>query len=112
MAFWVEREDGKVLLRERPDKGLLGGMMEIPSTEWQAGVGHPEAQAPLSAKWVKTRKRVEHTFTHFHLELEIWSARVPAITEVSDRAVRWVAKRDLAGEALPSVMRKIVAAMC
>ena len=111
VAFWVERDDGKVLLRERPDKGLLGGMMEIPSTEWQARIEEPEAEAPLTAKWVRTRKRVEHTFTHFHLELEIWSARVPANTAMSDRAARWVEKRDLAGEALPSVMRKIVAAM-
>jgi A/G-specific adenine glycosylase len=111
VAFWVERDDGKVLLRERPDQGLLGGMMEIASTEWRERIDHPEAEAPLTAKWVKTRKRVEHTFTHFHLELEIWSARVPANTEVSDRSVRWVGKRDLASEALPSLMRKIIAAM-
>jgi A/G-specific adenine glycosylase len=111
VAFWVERDDGKVLLRERPDKGLLGGMMEIPSTEWRAGIDQPEAEAPLRAEWVKTSKRVEHTFTHFHLELDIWSARVPANATVSDRAARWVEKRDLAGEALPSVMRKIIAAM-
>jgi A/G-specific adenine glycosylase len=111
VAFWVERDDGKLLLRQRPDKGLLGGMMEIPSTEWRAGIDHPEAEAPLTAQWLKTRKRIEHTFTHFHLELEIWSARVPANTTVSDRAARWVGKRDLAGEALPSVMRKIIAAM-
>ena len=111
IAFWIERDDGKVLLRERPDKGLLGGMMEIPSTEWRGRIDHPEAEAPLAAVWVKTGKRVEHTFTHFHLDLEIWSARVPANTEVSDRRARWVHKRNLAGEALPSVMRKIVAAM-
>jgi A/G-specific adenine glycosylase len=111
VAFWVERADDKVLLRERPDRGLLGGMMEIPSSEWRARVDRPETEAPLAAKWVRTKKRIEHTFTHFHLELEIWSARVPANTEVSDRAARWVSRRDLAGEALPSVMRKIVAAM-
>ncbi|MGE4251749.1 MAG: A/G-specific adenine glycosylase [Parvibaculaceae bacterium] len=111
VAFWVEREDGTVLLRERPDKGLLGGMMEIPSTEWQVAIDQPALQAPLAAHWVMTGRRVEHTFTHFHLELEIWAARVPANTQVSDRAARWVEKRFLAGEALPSVMRKIVAAM-
>jgi A/G-specific adenine glycosylase len=111
IAFWVERGDGKVLLRERPDKGLLGGMMEIPSTEWRLRIDRPESAAPLTAKWIKTEKRIEHTFTHFHLELEIWSAHVPANTEVGDRTARWVSKRDLAGQALPSVMRKIIAAM-
>jgi A/G-specific adenine glycosylase len=111
IAFWVERADGAVLLRERPDKGLLGGMMEIPSTEWGASPAEPETQAPLAAEWTKTGKRIEHTFTHFHLELDIWSARVPANTGLTDRAARWVARGDLAGAALPSVMRKIVAAM-
>ncbi len=111
VAFWVERADGKVLLRERPDKGLLGGMMEVPSTEWTAKPAEPETQAPLKARWVRTGKRIEHTFTHFHLELDIWSARVPAKMEIPDRKARWVRRDDLAGEALPSVMRKIVAAM-
>ncbi len=111
-AFWVDREDGMVLLRERPDKGLLGGMMEIPSTGWTAkGSSHPEAEAPIKAVWRRTGRKIEHTFTHFHLELDIWSARVPATTEIPDRAARWVAQSDLGGEALPSVMRKIVAAM-
>ena len=36
IAFWVERNDGHILLRQRPQKGLLGGMMESPSTPWEA----------------------------------------------------------------------------
>lgn len=111
VAFWVERQDGRVLLRERPDKGLLGGMMEIPSTEWAASVARPEVQAPLDAKWTRTGKRIEHTFTHFHLELDIWSTRVSADALVAGGSTRWVHKSELDGEALPSVMRKIVARM-
>jgi A/G-specific adenine glycosylase len=111
IAFWIERADGAVLLRERADKGLLGGMMEIPSTGWGASPARPETQAPLEAKWTKTGKRIEHTFTHFHLELDIWSARVPSDTSIPDKAARWVQRRDLADAALPSVMRKIVAVM-
>ena len=112
-AFWIEREDGAVLLRERPDKGLLGGMMEVPSTGWTAkGVADPAAEAPVVAAWRRTGRRIEHTFTHFHLELEIWAARLPPAAEVADPRARWVMKHDLGGEALPSVMRKIVAEMC
>ena len=36
VAFWLTRPDGAVLLRRRPEKGLLGGMIEIPSTPWRA----------------------------------------------------------------------------
>jgi A/G-specific adenine glycosylase len=111
-AFWIERADGAVLLRERPDKGLLGGMMEVPSTEWTAkGSSDPQVQAPLTTTWRETGKSIEHTFTHFHLTLDIWSAHVPANVEVPDRRARWVKRDDLMGEALPSVMRKIVAVM-
>ncbi|WP_368904666.1 A/G-specific adenine glycosylase [Taklimakanibacter lacteus] len=112
VAFWVERDDGAVLLRERPDKGLLGGMMEVPSTGWTTGSpSDPAAEAPLKAAWRRTGRRIEHTFTHFHVELDIWSAQVPAHADVPDRRARWVKREDLAGEALPSVMRKIVAVM-
>ena len=36
VAFWLTRADGAVLLRRRPAEGLLGGMIEIPSTPWRA----------------------------------------------------------------------------
>ena len=113
IAFWIEH-DGKVLLRRRPDKGLLGGMMEVPSTAWSADLPRdPERWAPMVARWNKRAAPIEHTFTHFHLELAVWKAA--AIIDLTPRHqgdYRWVALADLDGEALPSVMRKIVAAAC
>lgn len=108
-AFWIERADGAVLLRRRPEKGLLGGMMEVPSTVWGEGEGS-DAEAPLAARWTKLPGMVTHTFTHFHLELAVWRAE-----EVVDGALRddgdyrWTPRAHLAGEALPTVMRKVVA---
>jgi A/G-specific adenine glycosylase len=109
VAFWIER-DGAVLLRRRPEKGLLGGMMEVPSTAWGELPHNPETQAPLAAVWAKLPGFVAHTFTHFHLELGIWKAE-----RILDQALRapadyrWVARAELDGEALPAVMRKVVA---
>jgi A/G-specific adenine glycosylase len=112
VAFWIER-DGKVLLRRRPEKGLLGGMMEIPSTPWAEIRRRSVAcLAPLAARWDKRAGHIAHTFTHFHLELDIWRATAIAGGELrGDGDYRWVAAGDLAAEALPSVMRKIVAAV-
>ena len=110
IAFWVERDDGAVLIRTRPDKGLLGGMSEIPSTEWsETGVpGDPAGHAPVAARWTKLGGLVRHTFTHFHLELEVWAADpLPDDTKAPDG--RFVPRRDLHEEALPTVMKKIVA---
>jgi A/G-specific adenine glycosylase len=109
-AFWIERDDGAVLLRRRPERGLLGGMMEIPSTSWTAPPSDVKSAAPLRAKWKKHAGRIEHTFTHFHLILDIWrSIRIESGELWSDGDYRWVKREHLKDEALPSVMRKIVA---
>jgi A/G-specific adenine glycosylase len=103
-AYWIERGDGAVLLRRRPEKGLLGGMMEVPSSAWEAKL--PDAVFPVDARWRKLPGKVRHTFTHFHVELSVWVAEVE---DASLSGARWVQRHDLATEALPTVMRKIVA---
>lgn len=109
-AFWVQRPDGAVLLRRRPEKGLLGGMMEIPSTSWGPQSSDPESEAPLAAQWRALPGVVAHTFTHFDLELVVWSAtRITSEMMRVDADYRWVAAAGLRSEALPTVMRKIVA---
>lgn len=108
MAFWVVRWDGSVLLRKRPPQGLLGGMMEIPSTPWREETWtETEAKryAPLTADWRMVRGLVRHTFTHFHLELTVLSG-VAKGGEYP--GCRWVQPENFDGEALPTVMRKIV----
>jgi A/G-specific adenine glycosylase len=111
-VFWIERGDGAVLLRRRPEEGLLGGMMEVPSTDWLPVPADANAAAPLRAEWKKLSRRVEHGFTHFHLILDIWRARAIDTAEILSRGdYRWVQPGDLAGEALPSLMRKVVGAV-
>src|SRR6187455_1909130 len=78
-TYVVIRSDGTVLLRERPLKGLLGGMLETPSSPWggQAPDGKAvQLHAPVKAEWRKLPGLVEHTFTHFHLELSVYRAEV------------------------------------
>jgi A/G-specific adenine glycosylase len=94
-AFWVEH-DGHVLLRRRPEKGLLGGMMEVPTVE-----------PPLAANWAAVDGKVSHTFTHFHLELTVMKGVANDSLKLDD-TFRWVRREELAGEALPTVMRKVV----
>ena len=116
-AFAVIREDGCVLLRSRPAKGLLGGMSEVPSTPWTEEAPSDVAlndHQPVAASWREVPAPVRHTFTHFHLELNVRVARVPADAPLLDAAdpdrCRWVPRSDLDGSALPSVMRKVLTA--
>ncbi len=105
--FWLTDGEGRVLLRRRPASGLLGGMTELPGTEWR-GEPWPTAAAmqagPMPAGW-RHAGQVRHVFTHFELHLDVFAARVGTI--VADGFLRDAAR--LENEALPSVMRKGVA---
>lgn len=109
VAFWITRPDGAVLLRRRPEKGLLGGMIEIPSTVWREGE-LPAAlaarrEAPLPAlNWRLLPGTVQHTFTHFHLEIAVLAGRVG---RTAAPEALWSHPDDLGGQALPTVMKKI-----
>ncbi|MCL8482790.1 MULTISPECIES: A/G-specific adenine glycosylase [Bradyrhizobium] len=111
-AFVVVRGD-ELLVRSRPAKGLLGGMTEVPGSDWLAGQDDADAlaQAPELASvkhWHRKLGVVTHVFTHFPLELVVYTATVPARTRAPD-GMRWVPIATLDGEALPNVMRKVVA---
>jgi len=114
-TFVAVRADGAVLLRERPLHGLLGGMLETPSSPWEEA--EPDGNsarryAPVAADWRKLPGLLEHTFTHFHLELSVYRAEVgqdaqPKRAAEPERCL-WLKPRALADAALPSVMRKVL----
>jgi A/G-specific adenine glycosylase len=106
-----------MLVRTRAPSGLLGGMTEVPTTAWahdfdptQALDDAPRFSSARAAKirWRQLAGVVTHTFTHFPLELTVYTAQVPAKAPAPYGA-RWVPLADLAGEALPNVMRKVIA---
>jgi A/G-specific adenine glycosylase len=71
VAFLILR-DGAVALIRRPDKGLLGGMLALPSTDWRARpFADHEVAVPLKAQWQAVGS-IEHVFTHFSLTLTVW----------------------------------------
>jgi len=112
-AFVVSRADGSVLLRTRAPEGLLGGMTEVPTTEWTPDfAGDAVAAAPRLSdarpKWRRIPGVVTHVFTHFPLELVVYAATVAGKTP-APAGMRWVARAGLPGEALPNLMRKVLA---
>lgn len=111
-AFVVTRGD-ELLVRSRPEKGLLGGMTEVPGSDWLAG--HEDAAAKQQApdlkglsRWQRKVGVVTHVFTHFPLELVVYTAKAEARTRTPE-GMRWVPIATLADEALPNVMRKVIA---
>jgi len=113
-AFVARDAKGAVLVVKRPEKGLLGGMLEPPLGPW--GERFPtraEAllQAPFDAGWKKRAGIVRHGFTHFELEIEVYAAEIAARPKRLGALAspRWLDASALRAAALPTVMRKIVA---
>ena len=106
VVFWLEREDGAVMLRRRPEKGLLGGMIELPSTAWREapwdGAEAVEA-APAATEWTALPGIVQHGFTHFRLELALMAGRV---NSPSDGI--WARPEEFKNYAFPTLTKKLV----
>ena len=106
--FWLT-DASHVLLRRRPPRGLLGGMTELPGTPWRAESWSPAdafAHAPMEAAW-RPAGEVRHGFTHFELRLALFAAQVERIE--GEGFLHPLGALDAA--ALPSLMRKCVAAL-
>jgi A/G-specific adenine glycosylase len=103
-AFVMLDADGDVYLQKRAPEGLLGGMTETPTSAWTGT--RADAAFPLPAEWRKAGQ-VIHVFTHFRLELDVWSATVDP-SSLSEGW--WADPRTLGAQALPTVFRKVLVA--
>jgi A/G-specific adenine glycosylase len=95
-----------------PKNGLLGGMTEVPTSHWLAAQVDKTAltQAPVLkgiSRWHRKAGVVTHVFTHFPLELVVYTTSVAARVGAPE-GMRWVEISTLSDEALPSVMRKVI----
>jgi A/G-specific adenine glycosylase len=109
VAFWLTRRDGSVLIRRRPPHGLLGGMLEVPTSEWRTGRLDTKAhlkEAPVKAKLTRVPGHVTHTFTHFHLELQVYVGEIDGRRSYGETA-RWMSPTEVEEGGLPTVMKKV-----
>jgi len=106
VAFVVTHED-TVWLRKRAEKDLLGGMMEVPSTDWNE-VLPDEIVPPFPSNW-RNAGAIRHVFTHFTLEMVVWQAEAPENWEPETGV--WAMRAELDQYALPSLMKKVIAAI-
>jgi len=101
-VYVARRADGAFLLERRAERGLLGGMLGWPGSDWAAA---PEPAPPLEADWRLLDAEVLHTFTHFHLRLKILVAKVDS-DAMPERGL-FLSAQSFSPAELPSVMRKV-----
>ena len=112
-AFLIVRSDGALWLLKRPASGLLASMSMVPTTDWfdkkKGECFDPDdalLEAPGGLRFRKKVGQVTHTFTHFHLELDVYGAAAGDGAPMTEGW--WSAKEDISDEALPTVFRKVV----
>jgi A/G-specific adenine glycosylase len=106
IVFWLVRDDGAVMLRRRPEKGLLGGMIELPSTPWRDtpwDAAEAIPAAPMATAWSALPGTVQHGFTHFRLELALMAGRTAAPPEGI-----WARPDEFKNYAFPTLTKKLV----
>lgn len=106
-AFVIENSSGAVFLCKRPDSGLLASMTQVPTTDWDSrnDGATGETALPFPSDW-RNVGTAKHVFTHFELELEVW------VTRADNAPIEngwWCKKEILEEEAVPTVMRKVLA---
>lgn len=93
-VYWIENDSREVFLVRRPDKGLLGGMLALPSTEWG-----DENEIISLIDGQDTNQFITHVFTHFKLRLDIYKSN-----DLGELKGEWVKIDDVKG--LPTVFNK------
>ncbi len=116
LVFVLEDGQKRLWLRRRPEKGLLGGMIEFPSTPWQDSALPPLPTAlsqleaphlPAPTQWHASQTVIKHVFTHFELRLTLVWAKTD---KKSTPEGIWLNAADAADNALPSLMAKVLRA--
>ncbi len=110
----VLRKEGRVLLERRPPAGIWGGLLslpELPEGEADAG-GFAARLFGCTVATTRALPTLKHAFTHFRLDI------APLLCEVSEErpAAReaelvWLGAEELAAAALPTPVRRILAAL-
>ena len=108
IAWWITH-GGDVALVRRPPRGLLGGMLALPGTDWAEALPDDPAP-PFPARWTPLPGEVRHVFTHFELRLQLRATTSAVRHNSLDGApILWTPLQDLVGAGLPTLYARAVA---
>lgn len=105
IAFVIFNSKDQIFLEKRPEQGLLGGLMGVPTTDWTLNAQDSDDFPYKGDEKFFFQERVNHTFTHFHLELRVMMGRV---RQSSPGKGIWVSWKELHRYPLPTLMKKVL----
>jgi A/G-specific adenine glycosylase len=105
---------GRVLLAQRPSKGLLGGMWEFPNARVEGDSAKELTNAINAAYRLKVRRKealgvVQHAYTHF--KVTVHAFRCESVSIPKSKNLKWVKLTDLDSCPMGKVDRQIARIM-
>lgn len=103
-VYWVTCPAGRILFERRSEKGMLGGTIGLPTSDWK-DKGDSLVHLPLKSP-IKTKILVKHVFTHFELDLHGVTVKTEN-GEVPDGGdYFWVTRQEAAKLGIPTLFKK------
>lgn len=103
-VYLIKNDMGEILVQKRPEKGLLGGMIGLPTSEWLEDGG--KCTPPFTLEYKTLDTRITHVFTHFHLSLHLFTANVDKDFLSVDDGYVWVSSEEFLKLKFPTVFAK------
>lgn len=105
--YWLEDNEGYVLFDRREEKGLLGGMVGLPTNEWQVDAIEATSKHFANIKFKPLPEKVKHVFTHFELELSLYKTKLPKLLDFETESRYFIEKKQAGVDlGLPTVFKK------
>ncbi len=111
--YWVSNEKGQVLFERRPESGMLGGMLGLPTSTWEADKKDLKHEGVFTKAGFNANKalKIYHSFTHFDLELSGQHADIKDKKSFSGVEWQWIDTKELEKLGLPTLFKKFVRLM-
>ena len=107
-AYLIINEFNEILVRRRPDTGMLQSMVEIPNDLWvenKKDLVKDNLLKTYNFKLYKINKSIIYSFSHFDLSIVTYFAK---IKKKSIKNYKWIRLNKINSSGLPTVMKKII----
>jgi A/G-specific adenine glycosylase len=105
VLYFCENSAGELLFERRPEKGLLGGMIGLPGSEWQGQDDISMKGEDKQGQSLIEHYYLKHTFTHFELHLKAMTVNYEDIS-LSGAPVFWHPLTEYDKLGLPNLYKK------
>lgn len=109
-VYRIRNMNGDLLLHTRPENGLLGGMIGLPTSDWilekkYKDLKHIDNIKILNNTLTNINKTIQHSFTHFDLDLHLYEMTYTKSLSLPDRYF-WCRNEEINNLFLPTVFKK------